>query len=200
MNLEHPEVHRLIDICEIKGGGTPDTRESEYWGGEIPWITSADIDAQNEITFRRKVTQKGITNSSANLVPKGSIIVVTRVGLGKVAIAPFDLAHSQDSMGLYFDKEKIIPEFLAWQIKKIAQHFILQAQGTTINGITKNVLKEQLVWIPAKDVQVRIIEKLSEDLDSVNQSEELVSNILRDIMLLKFAMMKEAFIPEEVGE
>src|SRR3712207_1256144 len=77
---------RVGEIYDIVGGGTPSTEVTEYWTGDIPWITSADILGLKDIRPRKQVTMEAIRKSATNLVPAGSLIVVTRVGLGKVAL------------------------------------------------------------------------------------------------------------------
>ena len=111
------------DLCEVIGGGTPTTQNGEYWDGGIPWITSADIHAINDIRPRRSITKQGIESSTTNLVPSGSIVVVTRVGLGKVAIATEPICFSQDSQGLVFDGNEIFGLYLTYYLSQAVQRF-----------------------------------------------------------------------------
>jgi type I restriction enzyme, S subunit len=84
------------EIYDIVGGGTPSTSIEEYWKGDIAWVTSADIYGLKDIRPRKRITKSAIENSATNLVPEGSLIVVTRVGLGKVALTKIPLCFSQD--------------------------------------------------------------------------------------------------------
>jgi hypothetical protein len=186
------QVHRLGDICKIVGGGTPKTSESAYWDGDLPWISGADILGMDDVNPRRSITQLGLDSSAANISPSGSVIIVTRVGLGKVAIAPFDLAHSQDSQTLIFDHSKIHPRFLAWQMKQIAEHFTIIARGTTITGITKKQLADQLVWIPPFKQQEMIVEKLESELDSNDSLSETIKSTSKHLELLHSSILKAA--------
>lgn len=86
-------------LYEVIGGGTPSTKVDKYWEGEIPWITSADIHGLEDIQPRKKITFKAVKNSATNIVPENTIIVVTRVGLGKLALTKSPLCFSQDSQG-----------------------------------------------------------------------------------------------------
>ena len=81
-------------ICDVVGGGTPSTKKLDYWEGSIPWITSADIFGLKDIRPRKQINEGAVKASATNLVPAGSIIVVTRVGLGKVALAGESLCFS----------------------------------------------------------------------------------------------------------
>ena len=77
-------------------GGTPNTKVKLYWNGDIPWITGADFTNGEIILGRRFINQNAVSNSATNIVPKGSIVMVTRTGVGKIAITQEDTAISQD--------------------------------------------------------------------------------------------------------
>ena len=143
------------------GGGTPDTKKPEYWDGDIPWISSADIHALRKVTPRRSITQLGINSSATNLVPEGSLIIVTRVGLGKVAIAPTELCFSQDSQALV-ENNYIFRDYALYYLSTAVQSFKHQSRGTTISGVTKKQLSELPFLLPPLNEQRRIVEKIEE--------------------------------------
>ncbi len=101
-------VGQLYDVI---GGGTPSTSVPQYWNGDIPWITSADIYGVKDIKPRKQITEKAINSSATNLVPKESLIVVTRVGLGKIAITNTPLCFSQDSQALVGNNSLLFPSY-----------------------------------------------------------------------------------------
>ena len=91
----------LRDVCvEILSGGTPSTKNAAYWQGDIPWITSADIVDIRTAIPRKYITETAVRESATNIIPRGNVIVVTRVGLGKLFRNDFDVCISQDSQGL----------------------------------------------------------------------------------------------------
>jgi len=138
-------------------GGTPSTKIKDYWKGEIPWITGADI-VDGEVKLGRKfVTQEAIENSASNTVPKGSILLVTRTGVGKIAQAPVDIAISQDLTGIV-PKKKVEPRFLIAAIKTKMNILLAFQQGATIKGITRDVLKRLNMKLPPFSEQKRIVE------------------------------------------
>src|ERR1035441_4365789 len=81
------EEKLLGQIGEFIGGGTPDTTVSEYWDGEIQWFTPTEIKEQNISKSRRTITEKGLKNSSAKLLPKGALMITTRATIGDISIA-----------------------------------------------------------------------------------------------------------------
>jgi len=185
---------KLGDVCEnIIGGGTPSTKNDEYWKGNIPWITSADIHGIKSINPRKSINQKAIDESATNLLPKGNIVVVTRVGLGKLAINDFDLCFSQDSQGLILKKDIISTEFLSIILSKAVQSFKATSRGTTISGVTKQQLKELIIPLPPLPEQHRIVEKIEELFSELDNGIENLKKSKEQIKTYRQAVLKSAF-------
>ena len=142
------EVVTLEDVCaKVINGGTPSTEVEKYWEGNIPWITGADILNQKVSKIRRYITEEAVRNRSTNVIPKGNLLVVTRTGVGKLAIAPFGVAVSQDFTGI-IPNEKIKTDFLFWILNNSANYFLDLTQGTSINGITRKDLMRFVFLVP----------------------------------------------------
>lgn len=93
------EQYKLGDCSEYTiGGGTPDTSNTQFWKGVIPWIQSSDLTEGScfQVSIRKYISQKAIAASATRLVPKNSLSIITRVGVGKLALLPFDYCTSQD--------------------------------------------------------------------------------------------------------
>jgi complete genome len=137
-------------------GGTPSTKEPTFWGGTIPWIQSSDI--QKDILFgvipQKFISEEGLQNSSAKLIPKNSIAIVTRVGVGKLAIIDQDYATSQDFLSL--SDLNGDTQFIVYSIYRILQKESAQLQGTSIKGITKEDLLSKKISLPEFDEQSAI--------------------------------------------
>lgn len=142
-------------------GGTPDTKNEKLWNGNIPWITGADFANQNVATVRRYISSEAIQNSSTNLVPKGAVLVVTRTGVGKLAITDRDIAISQDITGIIPDTNAILPEFLFWQLNLFAPQLKAAHQGTSISGILRSDLESLTIPLPPLVEQRKIAAILS---------------------------------------
>ena len=145
---------KISDLAsQFKTGGTPSTKEPTFWGGSIPWIQSSDI--QKDILFgvipQKFISEEGLQNSSAKLIPKNSIAIVTRVGVGKLAIIDQDYATSQDFLSLSdFDGDIL---FIVYSIYRMLQKESTQLQGTSIKGITKEDLLSKKICLPEIDEQ-----------------------------------------------
>jgi type I restriction enzyme, S subunit len=194
---ELPKGWKMVtvkDVClKIVGGGTPSTKIDRYWVGDIPWISSADIYGINDIKPRRKITSEAIKNSATNLLPEGGIIVVTRVGLGKLAVAPFDLCFSQDSQGLVLNEKYLTSKYALWVLYQQVQIFRYQSRGTTINGVTKKQLADLLFPLPPLEEQQHIVDELESKLTVCDKIEETISQSLQQAETLRQSILKKAF-------
>ena len=166
------DVYSLQDIVnQFVNGGTPSTKNEDYWSGNIPWITGADILDQEVAVIRRHITPEAVDNSSTNVIPKGNLLIVSRTGVGKLAIAPCDIAISQDFTGIILRKERILAEYLLRYLDFFQNALVRQNQGTSIKGITRDTLAAILIAVPFPAEQRAIAEALS-DLDGLIKSLE----------------------------
>ena len=188
-NFKYTEIS--LSKFEHKGGGTPSTKKREYWNGNINWITSANIDKKNRIHFDKKISQLGVINSSTNIIPKNSVIIVTRVGLGKVAVNDEDTAINQDCQGIICNS--IEPYYLMWYLKSIANEFIFKGQGTTINGITISKLVDTIIKVPEKEIQKQIVNEIESRLSVCDKLEDTIQQSLKKIEYLRQSILKKAF-------
>ena len=130
------------------GGGTPATSNEAFWNGDIPWIQSSDI-ADGKlfgVEPRKYITQDGLNKSATQLVPKNSIAIINRVGVGKLAFMPFSYTTSQDFLSL--SKLNTDPFFTVYACYKKLQSELNAVQGTSIKGITKDELLEKAIMVP----------------------------------------------------
>ena len=151
---------RVGDCCSaILSGGTPSTAREDYWEGDIPWITSADIVDIKTALPRKYISEKAVQESATNLIEKGNLIVVTRVGLGKLFQNSFDVCISQDSQGLIV-REGIDASYLAWILRDKVQEFKKTSQGSTIQGVTKKQLSDIEIPLPPLEVQRELVAEI----------------------------------------
>ncbi|MFS9131163.1 restriction endonuclease subunit S [Streptococcus australis] len=182
------EINYLAD--DFQSGGTPKTNVQEYWDGDIPWIQSSDLETNClfEIKVQKSISEKGLKNSSAKIIPKDSIAVVTRVGVGKLAVIRHEYATSQDFLSFSNLKSNI--EFTAYLLYRLLQKEVTQLQGTSIKGITKVELLSKKVLIPSLPEQQAIGAYFS-NLDNliashqekISQLETLKKKLLQDMFI-----------------
>ena len=146
------EQRKVSDLAEkTYGGGTPTTSNEAYWNGDIPWIQSSDVVDGKLLGVepRKWITQDGLNNSAAQLIPGNSIAIITRVGVGKLAFMPYSYATSQDFLSL--SKLNAEPLFTVYACYKKLQSELNAVQGTSIKGISIRIAmwRKRLsgVWI-----------------------------------------------------
>lgn len=136
---------KLGSICKFQSGGTPSKGNPEYFNGTIPWITTTalnggNVGAENAVDW---ISERAIKESAAKIVPAFSIMVGTRVGVGKVAINTVDMSTSQDIISLLNIDESIwSKEFLCKFLQGKSAFLNTQARGATIKGIKIDVLSD----------------------------------------------------------
>lgn len=180
------------DLFRIVGGGTPATSVDTYWDGSIPWITSADLQDDLSLRPRRHITDAGVKDSAANVVPAGTVIVATRVGLGKVGLAAGPTAFSQDCHGLIAHQAEVIPRFAAYQMRVLAQAFKSLSRGTTIAGITKNDLVTTRFGLPPLDEQQAIVLRLEQQLTRLAAAKRDLQSAASRLRILRKAILGRA--------
>ena len=183
-------IVKLSEIaCHYKTGGTPSTKDPTFWGGAIPWIQSSDIqkDRLFGVIPQKFISEEGLQNSTAKLIPKNSIAIVTRVGVGKLAIIDQDYTTSQDFLSLSdFNGDT---QFIAYSIYRMLQKESTQLQGTSIKGITKEDLLLKKISLPEIEEQ-SAIGSLFRTLDNLLSS---YKDNLANYQSLKATMLSKMF-------
>ena len=157
---------RLGNICRFQSGGTPSKGKPEFFNGTIPWITTTALNGGNvgKESAVDWISEQAIKESAAKIVPAFSIMVGTRVGVGKVAINTTSMSTSQDIVSLLDIDENVWSKaFLCKFLQAKGTFLNSQARGATIKGIKIDVLSElELPEIPMEEQQhiSQIIDKI----------------------------------------
>jgi len=156
-------VRRLGDLCELVGGGTPAKDRSDFYGGGIPWATVRDMNVDLLTSTEHNLTEAGLKFSSSHVVPAGSVVIATRVGLGKVVMLAQDTAINQDLRGLVIRDPGIVTDrFIYLWYRSIASQVIAAGTGATVQGVTLPFVSSLEVPVPPLAEQQRIVGKLDE--------------------------------------
>ncbi len=172
---------KLVELLEkIIGGGTPSKNENKYWNGNIPWASVKDI-GENQVYLsytQDSITKEGLAKSSSNLIPKGNVIIPTRMGLGRCVINKIDTAINQDLKALIPKKDKLNNKYLLYWLKFNAALIESMGSGTTVKGIRL----EQLTKLELNDIDIKIQQKIARILSNYD---DLIENNNRRIKILE---------------
>ncbi|TLE03060.1 restriction endonuclease subunit S, partial [Helicobacter bilis] len=171
LHKEQWQEVRLGEVAEIISGGTPKTSIPEYWNGEIPWLTPKDLAGYNHIYIskgERFITKLGLKNSSATLMPKGTILLSSRAPIGYVAIAQNDICTNQGFKSLIVNPKQACNLFVYYWIKDNVKYLQSLGTGTTFEEISKGVVQDITIPLPPLTIQQKIAEILSSFDDKID--------------------------------
>lgn len=157
--------YRLVplgSVCDLIGGGTPSKANEAYWeGGKIKWISSRHIDELGCITGSEFITDLAVSESSTAIAPEGSVILISRVSVGKYAYANEAFAINQDLTAIVPRDEHVLnSKFLFALARKLAALVEANAQGIGVRGVTRAFLSELQIPLPPLEVQQQIVAEI----------------------------------------
>ncbi|EHA1125866.1 restriction endonuclease subunit S [Vibrio navarrensis] len=179
---------------KIVGGGTPSKANPQYWDGDIPWASVKDLSSTKLDDTADKISEKGLNNSASNLIPAETIVIPTRMALGKVAITTQAMAINQDLKALFPSKEVCKSYLFQWLIFH-AEQIASLGSGSTVKGIRLEQLKKIPFSYPTlKEEQ----QKIAEILSTVDKKIDLIDQKIAETEKLKTGLMQKLF-SEGVG-
>jgi len=180
---------KLGEVAHFSGGGTPSSEYSSYWEGTIPWISSSDIQNNNitQINVTRFITKEALQHSSTKLCKAPCVLVVTRVGVGKVAYSDIDICTSQDFCILTDIQCEY--HFLSYYLLTVMEKKVREVQGTSIKGITMQEVKSFHLCLPSLPEQRKIAALLS----LIDERIEVQNAIIKEQEALKASLLRRLF-------
>lgn len=172
----------LAEVSSIYNGGTPDTKVKEYWGDEIFWITPKDmgkLDGINVYNTERKLTVKGLKNSSAKVLPVNSVILSSRAPIGHLAINKIEICTNQGCKGIV-PSSQLDTSFLYYFLKSSVDLLNSLGTGTTFKELSAKKLGEVLIPFPSLKEQKRIVSILDEAFAAIDKAKENAEKNLKN--------------------
>ena len=182
---EHWGVKPLKRVFKIINGGTPSSSEESYWNGEIVWVTPNDLSKLTEaciVDSERKITQDGLHNCSARIVPKGSIVISTRAPIGYVAIAGVPLCTNQGCKSLVAIN-KVNPKYFYYWMHSISFYLNVLGQGTTFIELSNSSLSMVELLTPSINEQKAIanfLDQKTAEIDGLIADKEKLIELLQE--------------------
>ena len=185
----------VSQLGSVVSGGTPSTKEPSYWGEEIAWISPSDLTGYSSkfITKGAKsITAKGLKNSSAVIMPKGSIHFSSRAPIGYVAISNNEISTNQGFKSLV-PASGIFDEYVYYYFKSAKQLAESLATGTTFKELSGSAFSRMAVPLPPQEEQVRIVAKLEELFSELDKGVENLRTAQQQLKVYRQALLKHAF-------
>jgi type I restriction enzyme S subunit len=152
---EEWDFMKISEFCETYGGGTPSTKNSEYWeNGKISWATPTDMTALGTIFIdktQKKITQAGLENSSTRILHIGSILMTSRATVGVLAISKIPITTNQGFIACVCDSQEKT-DFLFWWLKNNVKMIKDLAGGSTFPEISRGVFRNIGLLIPSQEI------------------------------------------------
>ena len=167
----------LGTIADILGGGTPTRANAAYFGDFIDWVTPTDLPKIGEIRLLDRVaeglSEEGLRHSSAIRIPRGAVLFSSRASIGKIAVTERECTTNQGFANFVPKPELVDTWFLAYLLSVHIPDITELCGETTYKEVSKGKLREFSVLIPSVDEQRRIVARLRELLDKVDEVKSL---------------------------
>ena len=194
------EEKKLGEVCNVIGGGTPSKANSKFYEGDIFWATVRDMKGEIISDTEHKITKEAVKNSSTNIIPKGNVIIATRVGLGKVCLIENDTAINQDLRGIVpINPQKLSVDFLYHCLKSISHKIVEEGTGATVQGVKLPFIKSLAIPLPPIKEQQTIVRQLDALRAETQKLEALYQKKIDDLEELKKSILLKAFAGELLG-
>ncbi|MEX5963279.1 restriction endonuclease subunit S [Staphylococcus ureilyticus] len=194
--------YKIEEIGEVIGGGTPSTKKSEYYGGNIPWITPKDLSNFKEVFIsegERNITEEGLKNSSARTLPSNTVLMTSRAPIGYLAIAKNEVTTNQGFKSIICNESLVKPLFLYYSLKYDMDKIKSLGTGSTFSEISGKVVKNIEINLPSIEYQT-IIEYI---LGNFDKKIELNQKIIANLEEFSQTLFKRWFVdfefPDENG-
>lgn len=176
---------QFFSVCS---GGTPNSTNPEYWNGDINWITLADLPTSDFISeivsTERTITEAGLNNSNARLLPANTVVVSSRATIGRIGIARTKLATNQGFKNIIIkDTSKVLPEYLAYILTTKRDEMIRMASGATFKEISKENFCKIQVPIPPLEIQKKLVAEIEGYRQIISGAQAIASSYLPKIVL-----------------
>ena len=186
--------YKLSEIMEINGGGTPKTSMHEYWNGDIPWLSVVDFNNGRKLVFdtEKKITEKGLQESSTKVLKKGQIIISARGTVGALAVLGKDMAFNQSCYGLNAKEDLTFNDYLYYLVKDNVSSLLNNTHGAVFDTITRETFDHISVELPTVPEQ----QSIGSILSSLDDKIDLLHRQNKTLEALAETLFRQWFVEE----
>jgi restriction endonuclease S subunit len=188
----------LGDIAEIQSGGTPNSDVPEYWNGDICWATLVDTKQKYLLDTERKITEAGLKNSSAKLLPINTIIFSSRATIGDVTISKVPTSTNQGYKN-FICSDRVGYEFLYESLKYFASDISSLANGMTFKEISKSEISNFKIPLPPKEIQQKIVDECAAIDNQTQKAAAEIEKAKAEIEDMLKKVLNENFRQEKIS-
>ncbi|MHC1741211.1 MAG: restriction endonuclease subunit S [Anaerolineaceae bacterium] len=193
-------VKKLSEVCEIVGGGTPSKKNQSFYEGDLLWATVRDM--KNDVIHNTefKITLEAVKKSATHIIPRGNIVIATRVGLGKVCLLDQDTAINQDLKAIipYKQNELSIAYLFHW-FKTKSSEIIENGTGATVQGVKLDYINNLRIPLPPLAEQQRIVAILDEAFAAIDAAKANAERNLHNARELFINFLNSIFDDQKEG-
>ena len=188
-------IRALEDVAVLVGGGTPSRGKPEYFGGNVPWVTPTDLPPIGTVrvlgSVSENITEAGLRNSSAKLVPPGSVLFSTRASIGKIAIADRACATNQGFCNFVPKRGVLDPWYLAYYLSAETDNISALAGKTTFREVSRKKLRSFSIPVPPLEEQQRVVACINECMKRIDEIREHLSEGIHESKSIESAMFHD---------
>ena len=185
------EQRKLGDIADIVGGGTPSTSNDDYWDGDIDWYAPAEIADQIYVSSsERKITQQGYENSSAKMLPVGTVLFTSRAGIGKTAILCKEGCTNQGFQSIVPHENMLDPYFIFSRTDELKRYGEIKGAGSTFVEVSGKQMASMELMMPKTIEEQNAIGSYFQNLDHIIT---LHQRKYDQLIKMKTAMLEKMF-------
>ena len=186
---------KIEDIGRVVSGGTPSTKEPSYWGNDVVWFSPADLTGYRAKYISKggkHLSKKGLANSSAQLMPQGTVIFSSRAPIGYVAISTVEAATNQGFKSVV-PAQGMFNEYIYYYLKTAKQLAEERATGTTFKEISGSAFAKLPVPIAPTAEQHRVVAKIEELFSELDKGVESLTTAREQLSAYRQSVLKHVF-------
>ena len=184
---------RLGDVADVQSGGTPSISQKTYWGGNIPWYSSGELNTIFTIQPKRQITEQGLNNSNAKLFNKGSLLVgMYDTAALKMSILDRDGAFNQAIAGVR-PNNQVVMEFLLHAINAFKPKLLLERRGVRQKNLSLGKIKDIILPLPLMAEQQAIVNHVNTLATQTEHLESIYQKKIEALDALKKSILHQAF-------
>lgn len=187
------EIKKMPQVVKWGSGGTPKATEKQYYdGGSIPWLVIGDLNDSIVSSSASKITELGLQNSSAKMLPVGTLLVAMYGSIGKLGITGIECCTNQ---AIAYAKELygVTTKYMFFYMAMMKSELISKGKGGTQKNISQTVLNSLEVIVPPLPEQERIVARIEELFSQLDAGVETLKKIKAQLAVYRQAVLKEAF-------